>query len=320
MNKSINVKGVSVLEQEVFEWKEEYKIGVEEIDSAHKQLFSMVNRIISNFMDKDYEKSKMTCMEAIKYLKIYTIKHFTEEEAYQLSIDYPGYTVHKRIHDNMRDVVIPNLEKEVVAKSYSKEALEHFVGVCAGWLAAHVLVEDQAITGKTKSKWTNAVASKDNKDAFFDGIVRNYIKVLFQMNAKLANAKYSGDKLSNPFCYADTYSTSNGDMYGIMTAIEEDALQYIASEFINEKVFEMDAVMASMLGEIMASFNLQVVMAFVGKSPNSLKSQIIPETEFYNQYENIYPDYTMLWRTNRGYVASCIKKINAEQFATYKDN
>lgn len=308
------------MEQELFEWREEYKIGVEEIDSAHRQLFSIVNRIISNFMDKNYEKSKMTCMEAIKYLKTYTVKHFAEEEAYQLSINYPGYKVHKRIHDNMRDVVIPNLEKEIVAKSYSKEALEHFIGVCAGWLAAHVLVEDQAITGKTKSKWTTTVAANDDIEGFFDSIVRNYIKVLFQMNAKLVNAKYSGYKLSNPFCYADTYTTSNGDMYGIMTAIEETALEYVASEFLNEKVFEMDAVMSSMLGEIMSSFNLQVVMAFVGKSPSSLKSQIIPETEFYNQYENIYPDYTMLWRTDRGYVAVCIKKINAEQFATYKDN
>ncbi|MBD5130452.1 MAG: hemerythrin family protein [Ruminococcaceae bacterium] len=308
------------MEQELFEWKEEYKLGVESIDSAHKQLFSIVNRIISNFMDKDYEKSKTTCMEAIKYLKTYTVKHFAEEEAYQQSINYPGYAVHKKIHDNMRDVVIPNLEKEIVAKSYSKEALEHFIGVCAGWLAAHVLVEDQAITGKTKSKWTQNAAATDNKDDFFDGIVRNYIKVLFQMNAKLANAKYAGYKLSNPFCYGDTFTTANGDIYGMMTAVEENVLQYIASEFIDEKAFDLDAVMNSMLGEIISSFNLQLVMAFVGKSPSSLKSQIISETEFYSQYKNIYPDYTMLWRTDRGYIAVCLKKLNAEQFATYKDN
>ena len=120
------------MEQEVFEWKEEYEIGVAEIDRAHKQLFSIVNRIINNFMEMDFEKNKMTCMEAIKYLKSYTIKHFAEEEAYQRSINYGGYKVHKKIHDNMRDVVIPALEKEVTAKSYSKDALEHFVGACAG--------------------------------------------------------------------------------------------------------------------------------------------------------------------------------------------
>ena len=164
------------MEQEVFEWKEEYEIGVAEIDRAHKQLFSIVNRIINNFMDMDFEKNKMTCMEAIKYLKSYTIKHFAEEEAFKCSINYGVYKVHKKIHDNMRDVVIPALEKEVTAKSYSKEALEHFVGACAGWLAAHVLVEDQAITGKTRSKWTANVVDEDNREDTLDAIVKNYIK------------------------------------------------------------------------------------------------------------------------------------------------
>ena len=48
------------MEQEVFEWKDDYNIGVEKIDSAHKELFSLVNRIINNFMDKNFDKNKMT--------------------------------------------------------------------------------------------------------------------------------------------------------------------------------------------------------------------------------------------------------------------
>lgn len=302
-----------VLEQEVFEWKEEYEIGVAEIDRAHKQLFSIVNRIINNFMDMDFERNKMTCMEAIKYLKSYTIKHFAEEEAYQRSINYGGYKVHKKIHDNMRDVVIPALEKEVTAKSYSKEALEHFVGACAGWLAAHVLVEDQAITGKTRSKWTATVADEDNREDYLDNIVKSCIISLFRMSAQTVSMNYQGYELTKPFCYTDTFVTPNGDTFFVVSAVEESVLQVIALKFFKESVFVMDGVMSSILSEMLKSFNMEIMMAFLNNSLSNTQSRIMSNADFYKLFETVYPDYTMLWRTEYGYIAFCIKKRPAQQ-------
>ena len=37
-------------------------------------------------MAGDYEKNKITCIEAIKYLKQYTVEHFAQEEAFQLKV------------------------------------------------------------------------------------------------------------------------------------------------------------------------------------------------------------------------------------------
>ena len=96
----------------MFEWKDDYKIGVDIIDNAHKQLFSIVSRILRNFTEADFERNKMTCVEAIKYFKNYTLKHFAEEEEYQRKIGYEGYVNHKKAHDNMRDVVVPALERD----------------------------------------------------------------------------------------------------------------------------------------------------------------------------------------------------------------
>ena len=80
------------------------------------------------------KKNKITCVEALKYLKSYAIKHFAEEEAYQLSIGYHGYKMHKKVHDNMRDVVIPALEREVTSQGYSMESMEHLREPAqAGW-------------------------------------------------------------------------------------------------------------------------------------------------------------------------------------------
>lgn len=294
------------MEQELFEWKEEYEIGAEEIDRAHKQLFSIVNRIINNFTDMDFEKNKTTCMEAIKYLKSYTTKHFAEEEAYQRKVGYGGYKVHKKIHDNMRDVVIPALEQEVTAKSYSRESLEHFVGACAGWLAAHVLVEDQAITGKVRSKWTDDVA--DNDEDRLDLIVRTLVVSLFRMNAHLISKNYQGYELAKPFCYTDTFTVSDGGSYSVTVAVEEEVLKVLALKFFKESVFVMDGVMSSMLSELLKSFNMEVMMAFLNTSLFNKESRIMSTPDFYKLFDIVYPDYTMLWRTEYGYIAFCIKK------------
>lgn len=297
-------------EDSEFEWKDEYNIGVDIIDNAHRQLFGIVSRVIRNFNDKDFEKNKMTCVEAIKYLKSYTVKHFAEEEAYQLKINYPGYQVHKRIHDNMRSVVVPALEKEIAAKGYSKESLEHFVGVCAGWLTAHVLIEDRAISGKTKSKWVRNI--NESKADMLNDIMRGYSSSLFLMNVELFSKNYAGHKLDRLFCYNDVLKTADGEVYSVTAAIEYPMLEVIARRLVKQESLELDSVMLPMLSEMLKSFNMEVMMAFLNETPERTESKAIPEKSFYAQYEKVYPDYSMLWRTYCGYIAFSVKKVSAE--------
>ena len=37
----ITLGGMIIMEQNIFEWSDDYSIGVKEIDDAHKQLFSI---------------------------------------------------------------------------------------------------------------------------------------------------------------------------------------------------------------------------------------------------------------------------------------
>lgn len=305
------MKRVIAVEVDVFEWQEDYEIGVDKIDNAHRQLFRIVNRIINNFMDTDFDKHKTTCIEAIKYLKNYTINHFAEEEAYQLSIGYSGYRAHKRVHDNMRDVVIPALEHELTAKSYAKEALEHFAGVCAGWLAAHVLVEDQAITGKRRSKWNQNIDERNADN--LDNIVRAYIKGLFRMNATLVSKNYAGHKLAKLFCVINRYAAADGTVYSTLTALEESMLETAVRKMVNVKAFELDAVMLPIVTEMVKSFSNEVVTAFLDNSITLTSTSVIQNSSFYSAYETAYPDYSMLWRTDSGFITFGIKKKEAGQ-------
>lgn len=298
-------------ELDEFEWKDEYNIGVEIVDNAHRQLFRIVSRIINNINEHDFEKNKTTCIEALKFLKSYAVKHFAEEEAYQISIGYKGYKIHKKIHENMKNVVIPALEKEMTAKSYSKESIEHFLGVCAGWLTAHVLIEDHAITGKVKSKWVQSV--DDRSVETLNNIIRGYTSSLFLMNAELFSKNYAGHKLGTLFCYNDVLTTADGMTYSITMAIEHSMLQIIANRLVKQDVLELDSVMLPLISEMLKSFNMSVATAFFGEPPVRKKSDSITPQNFYAMYDKMYPDHSMLWRTYCGHFVYAIRKLeNAE--------
>lgn len=294
------------MEQDIFEWSDDYTIGVKIIDDAHRQLFSIVGRIIKNFMDNNFEKNKMTCIEAIKYLKNYAVKHFSEEEAYQISIGYPGYKMHKKVHENMRDVVIPALEREVTSQGYSMESMEHFAGACAGWLAAHVLIEDQAIIGKTQSKWKQI--PDDNGTDKLEEICKTVISGLFQTPANLVSKNYQGYEIGKLFCYSDEFTDKFGTVYTVTTAIEEPMVEKVVSKIMNKKAFVLSDVMLPMIGEIIKSFNSTIIKAFESEALENTKSVYLKNKEFYESFETVYPDYSMLWRTMYGYLALCIRK------------
>lgn len=296
------------IDESIFEWNDEYNIGVEEIDNAHKQLFKIVSRIACNFKDSNFEKNKAMCMEAVKYLKSYSIKHFGEEEAYQLEIGYKGFDSHKKMHDNMRNVVIPALEKEMESKSYSKESIEHFLGVCVGWLTAHILIEDRAITGNVTSKF-GATADDRSIDKLAD-IIREYSFDLFMMNAELFSKTYTGHKLKKLFCYRDVLERADGEKYAIVTAIEYPMLEMIARKFIRQEMLELDAVMLPLLSEMLNSFNTEVSIALFDSTPTFKESSAISEEDFYALYDKVYPEYSLLWRTYCGHFVTAVCRVS----------
>lgn len=143
-------------------WNDRFNIGVSSIDKAHQRLFSIVRKMV-DFNDDEKDR-QWVCTEGIKYFKNYALKHFADEEAYMKSIDYDGYETHKRIHDDLRDKTLPALEEDMEESGYSPESIQHFLGICIGWLTGHIMLEDHAITGRVANKWIyNTYVDKESK-------------------------------------------------------------------------------------------------------------------------------------------------------------
>lgn len=177
-------------------WHDRYSIGVASIDKEHKQLFSMIEKLLA--LNEDEEKSAWACKEGVKFLKNHTIKHFENEEAYMKSINYGELYVHKRLHDNFLHQTIPALESELEGLAYSEESVRHFLGVCIGWVVAHTLTEDQVIAGKAESKWVD-IPQEEEMDALKLAIIQ-VVNEMLHLKAKVINESYGGEEFGKVVC------------------------------------------------------------------------------------------------------------------------
>lgn len=76
-------------------WTEELSVGVERIDSQHKELFRRINGLVDAIKRAE---CKYTIDGTIRFLEEYALIHFSEEERYMRSYSYPEYRQHKAQH------------------------------------------------------------------------------------------------------------------------------------------------------------------------------------------------------------------------------
>ncbi len=185
------------------EWQKEYNIGVERIDRDHKKLFKIINKIFS-FKD-DEAGHRWVCQEGIKFFKGHTVQHFADEEAYMISVGYAGFDEHRKVHRNFRENTLPALEHELERTDYSKEAIDHFLGVCVGWLIGHTLTEDMEIIGRPVRKWENLLPREEINAT--EEVIDQLVRELFRLNARMVSDAYNGEKFGEGVYYDLIYGT-----------------------------------------------------------------------------------------------------------------
>ncbi len=203
-------------------WNDQYNIGIKSIDKEHEKLFHILNRLFESGQQE--KKSRWVCREAVKYFKDHALQHFRNEEDYMISVHYTGYNMHKRIHDNFRERMLPALERELELTNYSAHAVDHFLSVCAGWLIGHTLSEDQAIgTGKQLCQWEHLLPEEEQ--AVMGQTVINRLHSMFQLDSRLISSCYGGEKFGDGIYYCMT----TGDLL-----INEDGISVLTENAIIE--------------------------------------------------------------------------------------
>ncbi len=122
-----------------FDWKDEYRVGVKQVDQQHRKLVNLVDELYEAMkMGKGSEGAR----RVLRGLVDYTKTHFRTEEEFMKTHSYPGLLAHKREHED--------LAKQAEELLYQVETGKLSVPIETGkflkeWLSTHILGTDKKL-------------------------------------------------------------------------------------------------------------------------------------------------------------------------------
>ena len=120
----------------MFEWKDDYLVGVPAIDQQHKRLFRVAGRfhdaIVAN-------KGKATLDQLLDSLVCYTEVHYLLEERLMEDIDYPEREQHQAHHRALRRQLLGFQERFNGGETVTIQVMQFL----HRWLTGHTSTRDR---------------------------------------------------------------------------------------------------------------------------------------------------------------------------------
>lgn len=122
-------------------WTKSLAIGIDEIDSQHRDLFEQMGRLL----DASLEEEGLEAIEKIViFLEKYIHDHFASEEGYMKRFDYPGYAAHKFAHDGFI-ASFKFLKEHLISDDNATVAVIDTEQLLSNWWLKHIRIEDKAL-------------------------------------------------------------------------------------------------------------------------------------------------------------------------------
>jgi diguanylate cyclase (GGDEF)-like protein/hemerythrin-like metal-binding protein/PAS domain S-box-containing protein len=125
---------------DIFPWDEHFNTGLDKVDSQHKKLVEILNRLATSVA---YESKEKDLSNIFDELIEYTIYHFKTEEAIwdKYFLQDSMNKEHHEVHQQFVDTVL-RLKSEQNKKPLA-ELADEALGFLAKWLASHILDTDR---------------------------------------------------------------------------------------------------------------------------------------------------------------------------------
>ena len=284
-------------------WKEEYNTGVDIIDREHRRLFKIINKLFVFTGEKS--KSQWACREGIKFFKDHALKHFTEEEEYMASINYERLGVHVHIHSEFRERTLPALEEELEKTDYCADSVEHFLGVCAGWLVGHTLIEDRAITGRSRSRWMELLPNREQEPV--KRIILRLMYDLFHLESYVISDAYGGEKFGRGIYYRLVYGRDQGDeKYEMLLVFEEKLLINTVGKVMGIKTNKLNTLLMNAARYMARQFAEKVREHLPEMNGYKLMGEnLLSYEQFKDLFGNEKMQVSLLLDTGEGYFSYC---------------
>ena len=113
------------------EWKDEYSVGVEEIDNQHRHMFILGKRIT--------RLKRQQAIETARELYDYLMEHCATEEEHMRSIGFPDLERHREEHESILSYMRTTLDNfDANPRNILKLKLFYYK-----WLVNHVVETDK---------------------------------------------------------------------------------------------------------------------------------------------------------------------------------
>lgn len=127
----------------MYEFKDNYKTGIDFIDAEHRRLFEIAEEAYqlqqNEFIPDKYDH----LVQILNELKEYTKSHFAHEEAYMQEIGYKGMFTQKVQHDAFIRK-LDELDLDALDEN-SDAAIDDILTFLTDWLVDHILNVDKLI-------------------------------------------------------------------------------------------------------------------------------------------------------------------------------
>ena len=120
-------------------WREQLSVGNNVIDSDHRYLIEIINRVEESMA----AKNRRALATALDDLAQYSLVHFDREEKIAAAVGYAQVPNLNESHQQLLEKLGQmRSEFDATGTEWSLEAAAHFTGFLRNWLIDHVIKED----------------------------------------------------------------------------------------------------------------------------------------------------------------------------------
>lgn len=186
--------------------------------------------------------------------------------------------------------------------NYSQEAIHHFIGICVGWLTAHIIIEDRAIADMISNKWKTDHTGTD-MDALENALSAT-IQEIFHLPTEIVSEHYSGENFGRSMIIRLTYLSADHEEVQIFMALEESLVLRSVSSILKIPLNKMDHLVMSIGKELTIQIAEQVAIQCHMTLQYHLEgSHFMTQEQFRKAFYAGAFTYSLLFNTGRGYFA-----------------
>lgn len=112
----------------VIEWRQGFKVNIEQVDQEHQHLFSLVKAL-------NLDSVQQTVEELLDYVVV----HFSNEQALMEKSGYPAFEQHLKLHEDFASHVADFLGN---GDAWSEERVQELRRFLNKWLVGHIMTHD----------------------------------------------------------------------------------------------------------------------------------------------------------------------------------